>query len=164
MEYTIPKEEFDFLRESNAIEGVYDGDSVVQAIEAWKFLKPKKKLTMGTILKTHKILMLNQHLLPSEKGYFRKCGVTIGGRPGLNWVKIPDAMKAWIKMVNGYLVKNKDDIRFHHVEYEHIHPFVDGNGRTGRMFMNWERLRAGLPIHVINAGSDEHFEYYKWFK
>lgn len=50
----------------------------------------------------------------------------------------------------------------HHVEYEIIHPFVDGNGRTGRMFMNWERLKGGLPILVIHEGEEQQ-EYYKWF-
>ena len=48
-----------------------------------------------------------------------------------------------------------------HIAYERIHPFIDGNGRTGRMFMNWQRLKAGLPILVIKE--KEKQEYYKWF-
>jgi Fic family protein len=50
----------------------------------------------------------------------------------------------------------------HHIRYEHIHPFVDGNGRTGRMFMNWERLKAGLPLLVIKES--KKYDYYDWFK
>jgi Fic family protein len=49
-----------------------------------------------------------------------------------------------------------------HVQYEKIHPFVDGNGRTGRIFMNWWRINNGLPILVIHEGK-EQWEYYKWF-
>ncbi len=50
-----------------------------------------------------------------------------------------------------------------HVSYEKIHPFVDGNGRTGRMFMNWWRLTNGLPLLIIHEG-DEQYNYYQWFQ
>jgi len=50
-----------------------------------------------------------------------------------------------------------------HVLFEKIHPFIDGNGRTGRMVYNWHRLKLGLPIHIIHEGK-EQFKYYKWFK
>jgi len=48
-----------------------------------------------------------------------------------------------------------------HVHYEAIHPFIDGNGRTGRMFMNYWRVKVGLPILVIKEL--ERHEYYEWF-
>jgi hypothetical protein len=68
-----------FLRESNAIEGIYDEDSFVQAKQAWKYLMEQDILTVSIILKTHKILMLNQGIYPDEKGYFRQCKVYIAG-------------------------------------------------------------------------------------
>lgn len=37
---------------------------------------------------------------------------------------------------------------FHH-KFEKIHPFFDGNGRTGRMLMNYILIRAGYPPSVI---------------
>lgn len=37
----------------------------------------------------------------------------------------------------------------HHIEFERIHPFFDGNGRTGRLLLNYELLRYGLlPINI----------------
>lgn len=156
----------EFLKESNAIEGVFDEISLKQAQTAWDFLISKKTLTIGTILKTHKILMLHQNLQPDEKGYFRRCPIYIGGRQGINWVKIPLEIEDWlgdikvsikIPGVDGYHIK------LDHIEYERIHPFVDGNGRTGRMFYNWQRCKAGLPIHVIHTGK-EQTDYYSWFK
>lgn len=151
--------EIEFLRESNAIEGIDDDGSLKQAKEAWKFLKKQKNLTIGVILKTHKILMLNQNLQPDQKGYFRRCEVMIGGFYGVNWVKVPGEMAAWVKLAKS--ARTEDDTRFHHVEYERIHPFIDGNGRTGRMFMNWQRLKIGLRVLVIKA--DKRWEYYRWF-
>lgn len=38
-----------------------------------------------------------------------------------------------------------------HIEFEHIHPFEDGNGRTGRLLINYEMLRNELPPIVIPA-------------
>lgn len=153
----------DFLRESNAIEGVYDADSLHQAHLAWSYLAKKKVLTSDLVLKVHKILMKN-HLNPDEKGCFRRCEVTVGGRYGLPFREVPQAMIEWIlDAMTSVEIPGEDgsNIKIDHIEYERIHPFVDGNGRTGRIFMNWQRMKAGLPILVLKEA--ERQEYYKWF-
>lgn len=38
-----------------------------------------------------------------------------------------------------------------HIEFERIHPFPDGNGRTGRLLINYELIRNGLPPAVISV-------------
>lgn len=155
--------EIEFLRESNAIEGVYDKNSLNQAIVAWEYLLTQKEMTPGVVLRTHKILMLNQPLQPDERGYFRDVPVWVGGREGMNPILIREAIEKWCSLMND---PNNDTTFISkelHVQYEKIHPFVDGNGRTGRMFMNWQRLRSGIPILVIHEG-EEQKSYYKWFK
>lgn len=151
----------DFLRESNAIEGVYDDDSLHQAHVAWKYLIGVKILTPGVVLKTHKILMLHQpHLMPDEKGYFRHCGVRIGGRYGLDWQLVPEAVYQWCEKT---MIDEPVDPIEMHIAYENIHPFVDGNGRTGRMLLNWTRVkRTKEPILVIKES--ERQKYYELFR
>jgi len=164
-------EELEFLRESNAIEGVHDALSYQQAIIAWQYLLTQEEMTTGVILKTHKILMLHQKLRPSEKGYFREIPVWVGGREGMEHDKIRPAATHWCVNVTDLIENGQKEskifkermVKEHHVIYEKIHPFVDGNGRTGRMFLNWERLKLGLPIHVIHTGKEQQ-EYYDWFK
>jgi Fic family protein len=147
----------DFLRESNAIEDVFDDDSLKQAEFAWNYLRLKKELDVYDVMKAHKILMLHQKLQPNEKGYLRKVQVWVGGREGLPWHVLPEAMEVWC--MNAWLFP--EHWQAHHVRFEVIHPFVDGNGRLGRILMNWQRLKAKLPILVIKA--DERKEYYQWF-
>jgi len=170
MSKTISQEEYDFLDHSNRIEGVYDGDSLGDAIGAWTYLKKEKKLTIGKVLKVHKILMLHQPLQPDERGYFRKIPVYVGGKEGAPPFIIPEQIEQWILNVNDLLgggykeseIFKERLTKEQHVKYEQIHPFVDGNGRTGRIFYNWTRLKLGLPIHVIRE--EERQDYYKWFK
>src|SRR3990167_5210438 len=156
----------EFLLESNAIEGVYDMDSLTQAMEAWEYIIKQDEINLDNIKRTHKILMVNQPLKPSEKGFFRTVPVYVGGREGIKHEKIEKALVGWCAVMNYKSILfdffesfSKD----YHVQYERIHPFVDGNGRTGRIFMNWWRVRNGLPILVIHEG-EEQMDYYKWFK
>ena len=162
--------EIEFLSESNKIEGVYDQDSLGQAAVAWGYLKSFQTLTVSAILRTHKLLMLKQPLQPDEKGYFRRVPVWVGGYSAVPWEEIEGAIKQWVVNANDVLTNGKNEskiflervIKEQHVAYEKIHPFVDGNGRTGRMFLNWTRLQAGLPILVIK--DSEKQKYYSWFK
>ncbi len=47
---------------------------------------------------------------------------------------------------------------FVHVEFVGIHPFIDGNGRTARLLMNLELIKAGYPPVVIEV--EDRLEYY----
>ncbi len=156
-----------FLLQSNFIEGVYDSISFHQAMQAWKSLPTIQFLTGVDVRQAHAILMLN-HLPQKDRGRYRTVPVYVAGREGKNAILIPGAMESWLDAMN-MSVENETDIeslerraRGLHVEYEKIHPFIDGNGRTGRMFMNWWRLRAGLPILIL--WESEKQEYYKWFQ
>lgn len=154
---TVPADVLEFLRESNAIEDVHDADALHAARLAWEYLTRQPVMTTDAILTAHRILMVNQPIADSARGAWRTCAVSVGGRPGRPWYALPELMAAWCERVN-----RSDDWQGDHVQFERIHPFVDGNGRIGRMLINWQRRRLDLPLLVIRAS--ERDEYYQWFR
>lgn len=158
----------EFLQQSNYIENVRDG--LDQAVKAWLYLIDKKNLSKTSILQAHKILMKDQPLAYEKKGAWRKETVWIGGREAKPWYAVPDLMEGWIESVNNSLTsrfvdtdeRKQGTVVAFHIAFEGIHPFVDGNGRMGRILMNWQLVKFGLPIKIIRE--EDKQEYYKWFK
>jgi len=156
----------DFLEQSNNIENVWDLASYMQAVKAWSYLIKRNELTEKAILRTHAILMQDK-LDPEETGAYRKRAVWIGGHEAKPWYAIPFLMDEFIKRVNmvidiDYSEQDKETMcKSLHIQFESAHPFIDGNGRIGRILLNWTRLKYRLPILVIKEKEKE--KYYKWF-
>lgn len=54
-----------------------------------------------------------------------------------------------------------DKIAKFHIDFETVHPFNDGNGRIGRVVINWQLIRLGFPGLIIRH--KERSEYYAAF-
>lgn len=155
------KEELDFLRESNNVEDEWDDLALQDAILAWEYVKEQEKLTQEVVLETHRLLMQSRDTISDkDKGVFRDRKVYIGGHEGKPFYIVPDLINQWLIEANERS-NDEESIKGNHCFYEAIHPFLDGNGRSGRLFMNWQRIKVGLPILIIKE--KEKFEYYKWF-
>lgn len=154
---TMRKRPGNWIRESNLIEGVDDPKEDARSQRAWKWFLTQR-LRLETILALHNKIMFKK-LLSHERGHWRMENVTVGGRTPIDWSEVLGQMQAWEG--NYHWADTEDQIKKAHIEFEIIHPFIDGNGRTGRMIMNWQRVKAGLEPLCIEAV--KRWDYYKWF-
>lgn len=139
MEAVGHKEAFDYVRE---------------------LVKENAPLTENVIKQIHYLVLADKK---DDRGVYRRVPIRIMG--------------AQNEPVQPYLIESKMDqllldyaasedhivtklARFH-VEFEGIHPFIDGNGRTGRLLVNLELMKAGYP--PIDIKFTDRAAYYSAF-
>jgi len=153
-----------FLEHSNAIEGVYSHAALKDARRAWAFgvRNFEKKWGVDLILGIHEELM--KTIDPCIAGKLRDQSVRIGYeiKKFICYKLLYEEIEV---LCDSYDITKKHTakkIEQWHVKFEGIHPFLDGNGRTGRIIMNLQRMFSDLPLLTIHEGY-EQFEYYKLF-
>ena len=66
-----------------------------------------------------------------------------------------------VQLLKDYHKKKDNSVKkvaWFHLHFEKIHPFIDGNGRTGRLLANLELMKAGYPPIDIKF-ADRHVYY-----
>jgi Fic family protein len=159
----------DWIRESNLIEGIDDPIEDEISTNAWKEFQACPYLSLLSTEDLHGRVTYRQ-FSPNKMewcGRFRvgpmlKSGinVTVGNRICPHWRNVPKLMEEWISMFRQ--PKSEEMIRQAHIKFEGIHPFLDGNGRVGRMILQFHRQKIGLEPFLIKSSKRE--DYYSWFK
>jgi len=75
-----------------------------------------------------------------------------GGMTPPSWPLVPAAVEAWMNRVNDLEARGPafpEQLADLHAEFERIHPFLDGNGRTGRLVLNLILVRLGYPPAIV---------------
>ena len=108
-------------------------------------VKEKEPLSENLIKQIHTLVLADK---PEDRGIYRRVAVKIIGAKHFteNPLLIADKMEELIKEFNAD--KNTNIIRklaLFHIKFEAIHPFIDGNGRTGRLLVNFELMKKGYP-------------------
>ncbi|MDR1468329.1 MAG: Fic family protein [Spirochaetaceae bacterium] len=133
------KEHFEALNHKEGIQLLYD------------FVTKKKELDEKVIFEIHKMIVRN--ISDKDAGHYRDANVMIMGAEHIppSAIKIPALMTEFITWY--YEHKSKLSVvelaGWVHYKMVHIHPFIDGNGRTARLLMNLIFLQNGYPPAVI---------------
>jgi Fic family protein/DNA-binding XRE family transcriptional regulator len=100
----------------------------------------------------------------SDAGQYRRHTVRImGSRVALaNWQKVPDLVAQLVADIQHPSSDIIGDLARAHATFERIHPFSDGNGRTGRLLLLAQALQAGLLPPLV--AKERKHAYYKYLE
>lgn len=136
------------------------------AIKVYDKLSTFDYKKLDDLLLSHKMLM--EEIL-NNAGSFRSSNVGVGGEDGVVHVAPPHGhvsglmqeLFTWLSTSDIHpLIKSS----VFHYEFEFIHPFVDGNGRIGRLWQSlilyeWKSIFSAIPIEsVIKETQQEYYD------
>ena len=154
LEETIAVIDYDEVRANHTYSEYTDAKNAYYAIR--KMLLPFAK----TVIDEEWIKKANGYIRHMQ-GEYRDTTVYIGNLSEAVYYPpdpqdVPELMKNWLREANIEAETVKEifeRIAASHVRFERIHPFVDGNGRTGRMIINQQLINNGLlPISIQPTG------------
>ena len=166
--------------------GDTDEPATAKEADIWEILNYRKAMRAATeslkelplcsriILECHKILLNSVRGHGKSPGQYRKIPNWIGpkGCPieeasfvPIDAAKLPEAMSRWEKFIHEDAPDRLIQLSLLHAEFEALHPFLDGNGRLGRMMIPLFLHQAGIiqqPMFYISAYLEKHRdEYYE---
>ena len=103
-------------------------------------------LTEKMIRDIHILVLMDRR---EDRGVYRRAPVTITGTQA----ELPQPWAAPVEMEQLLIAYHSEMQNLHpieraalfHLRFESVHPFIDGNGRTGRLLMNLELMKDGFP-------------------
>jgi Fic family protein len=141
--------------------------------EAERLLK-ELPLCQRVVTSAHRVLMEGVRGHGKAPGEYRRIPNWIGA-PGckieearfvpISAEQLPAAMSAWERYANDEAPDRLVQLAILHAEFEALHPFLDGNGRLGRMFVPlflWQVKLIQAPMFYVSAFLEAHRdEYYE---
>ncbi|WP_310604471.1 Fic family protein [Anaerosporobacter sp.] len=125
-----------------------------------ELVKDNVPISEGIIKQIHFLVLADKR---QDRGVYRKVPVRIMGakhepvQPYLILPQMEELLQSYHESTEHIIPKLA---RFH-IEFEGIHPFIDGNGRTGRLLVNLELMKAGYP--PIDIKFTDRMSYYNAF-
>ena len=125
-----------------------------------ELVKEKCEINERVIKQIHYLVLADKK---DDRGVYRRLPVRIMGaahepvQPYLIVPKMEELLRNYLASEEHIVTKLA---RFH-IEFEGIHPFIDGNGRTGRLLVNLELMKAGYPPIYIKF--TDRIAYYNAF-
>jgi Fic family protein len=137
---------------------VFEARNLARVYRYIKQTAPLQPLTISMILLLHKMLITN--IRDDIAGRFRKDNemVRVGNHIGLPPVFIEPRIQELLIQYNSEIktpfIHRAAQL---HAEFESVHPFVDGNGRIGRVINNYLLIREGFPPIIVRNKEKETY-------
>ncbi len=134
--------------------------------EAFRFIEENINAEISGMLirQIHSLVLADR---PRDSGTYRRVPVRISGAENTppDPVMIPELIERLIRDYDNDTSHAIIRAAMFHLKFEGIHPFVDGNGRTGRLILNMSLMKEGyLPVDVKFSDRVKYYdafsEYY----
>jgi len=145
----------DKIAPNKPIRDIHETES--HAVVFFEMLKTKEKISNQLLLKWHKEIF--RETKPDIAGTFRNYQVRVGPYIAPDWHKIENLITQLLSFTNQSNLNSVELAARAHYIFEKIHPFGDGNGRIGRLLMNYILWQNGYPMLVIEYKKRQF--YYK---
>ncbi len=122
-----------------------------------QMLDKKEKISNECILRWHKEIF--GETKKDIAGKYRNYSVMVGPYLAPDWQDVRKFMNGLIGFINKTKMNPVELSGRTHYRFEKIHPFGDGNGRIGRLIMNYILWRGGYPMLIIEYKKRK--SYYK---
>lgn len=141
---------------------VFEAKNLAQVFGYIKTKISVASIDRDLVLLLHKMLIDNIDPLIAgkfrQKGQYVRVGTHIAPAPEHVDLMIGNVLLEYYGNYNDYFL---DKISRFHLEFENIHPFCDGNGRIGRVLINYQLMQLGFPPVIIR--DKEKQKYYDSF-
>jgi Fic family protein len=126
-----------------------------------KMFEQKEEISEELLLNWHKDIF--SETKEEIAGKYREILVRVGDYLAPDWQDVKNLMKDFIISIKKEEKLNPVELAaISHYRFEKIHPFVDGNGRIGRLLMNYILWKKGYPMLIIEYKNRK--SYNKAFK
>lgn len=100
-------------------------------------------------------------------GMYRNVNIVIHGSNHVpcDYAKVYDKMKKYYDEIQDNQLDFLEQVSYLHLQLCKVHPFLDGNGRTARLALNYGLIRRGyVPVSIPNSRREEYFDTLEKFK
>jgi len=126
-----------------------------------RLVEDKAPFSERIIKEIHSLVLADK---PEDKGIYRRIPVRISGalhEPPQPYMIAPLMEKLMIDYKDMQNMHTIERAALFHLKFEGIHPFIDGNGRCGRLLLNFDLIKNGYPN--TNIKFTDRQTYYKCF-
>lgn len=146
----------EYIRQSNLIENIDIESEIDQSLKAWELFSTD--IMSHDLIKQAQKVITSNYLDEKYQGKYRgevAVNVRVGEHHAADHSEVNQLMESWLSDLP------KMTPLIAHIRFEIIHPFVDGNGRVGRMIYWWHCLQLGGEPKLYTY--DKRDQYYRLF-
>ena len=154
------------LSRNVSVREIFEAKNLARVMEYKRAKAGNSELNKDLILRLHRMLIggIDDNIAGRfrQPGEYVRVGMHIAPAPERVEGMMDDLLAEYSSDLGSYFL---DKIARFHLDFETIHPFCDGNGRLGRVLINFQLIRLGLPRLILrNADKERYYQAFREYE